>query len=383
MRTESISIVTGKYPNVLESESRQTIELLCTTAKKGLMDCYCETGLIEKRCRLNSMPKFLGKAVKLRYIIIAQIGIRRWLRLHGDNELLPDFWEHIHSRSCEINSAGDLGLAIWAGVESNADACKAFAEKLVSNWHRLSKACNAVEIAWVLQAIVQFSQCHPITSRMADFLKDVRQKLMDLYCHNTALFARHNRKNLREMTSRRIACFADQVYPILALANYSRRFKDPMSVEVAAAVADTICRLQGPKGQWWWHYDVNTGIVAEEYPVFSVHQDGMAPMALLAVDRVTGTNHTTYIQKGLMWLNKRNERMETMIMPEQGIIWRDIHRREIHKMYRLARSALITAGLHTVNRLAGRNLFGYIVNRECRLYHLGWILYAWADSKAN
>jgi hypothetical protein len=28
--------------------------------------------------------------------------------------------------------------------------------------------------------------------------------------------------------------------------------------------------------------------------------------------------------------------------------------------------------------LAGTNLFGYGVNEECRPYHLGWILYAWA-----
>jgi hypothetical protein len=30
-----------------------------------------------------------------------------------------------------------------------------------------------------------------------------------------------------------------------------------------------------------------------------------------------------------------------------------------------------------LHRLAGRNLFGYVVNRECRPYELGWLLYAW------
>jgi hypothetical protein len=37
-------------------------------------------------------------------------------------------------------------------------------------------------------------------------------------------------------------------------------------------------------------------------------------------------------------------------------------------------------GLH---RLTGKNLFGYVVNRECRPYELGWLLYAWADESAR
>jgi hypothetical protein len=67
-----------------------------------------------------------------------------------------------------------------------------------------------------------------------------------------------------------------------------------------------------------------------------------------------------------------------MIEPEQGIIWRDIHRREIFKMFRLIRSFLITMGLTGAHQLSGKNLFGYVVNRECRPYELGWLLYAWA-----
>ena len=143
-------------------------------------------------------------------------------------------------------------------------------------------------------------------------------------------------------------------------------------------VADTICRLQGAGGQWWWHYDVRTGAVVEEYPVFAVHQDGMAPMALLAIDELTGTDHSLCIERGLQWLSGSNELNEAMIVPEAGVVWRDIHRREPGKMYRLARGMMITAGLNKAHRLAGGNVFGYVVNRECRPYHLGWILYAWS-----
>lgn len=381
MRTNSI-ITNGRLAKS-KSRSWHNIELLCTTAKKGLANYYFGKGFLEGDPNFDNDEDRLKMAWNLRYIIMAQIGIRRWLHSCSDNTQLPDFWEYILSRSYKINNAGDLGLAIWAGVESNADDCRTFAEKLVSNWGRLGKACNAVELAWVLQGVVRFSQRQPMTNGMTDLLKDACHKLMGLYCRDTALFAKHRRRSFREAISRRIACFADQVYPILALASYGRHFNDSMSVDAAVAVADTICRLQGPRGQWWWHYDVNTGIVAEEYPVFSVHQDGMAPMALLAIDKVAGTNHRSYVEKGLTWLNKQNELNVTMLMAERGVIWRNIHRREVGKMYRLARSVLLTAGCDRAHRLAGRNLFGYAVNKECRPYHLGWILYAWANHKTN
>ena len=181
-----------------------------------------------------------------------------------------------------------------------------------------------------------------------------------------------------EVLSRRVACFADQVYPIMALANYGAAFGDNASIDIASKTADMICRLQGPQGQWWWHYDVKDGTVSEEYPVFSVHQDAMAPMALLAVDTAAGTDHRLHIEKGLFWLSAPDDVRPTMIVPQEGIIWRDVHRREIHKMYRVMRGALIAGRLRSVHRLAGKNLFGYVINKECRPYELGWILYAWA-----
>ncbi|MCK4782709.1 MAG: hypothetical protein KAV87_03085 [Desulfobacteraceae bacterium] len=362
-----------------ESRYRQTIDLLCATAIKGLVDCYSEKGLSDRGRSFNGREVRLNMASHLRYIIIAQIGIKRWLLSCDCNTQLPDFWEHIESRSNEIDNAGDLGLAIWAGVESDVDDARILAERLAEKWTRMRRACNAVELAWVVQGMTCLSQRHSMTDEMNSVLKDAHDRLMDLYCQDTRLLARHNRKGAGGFVSRHIACFADQVYPILALASYGQAFDDGESIEAAVAVADTMCLLQGNEGQWWWHYDVKTGTVVEEYPVFSVHQDGMAPMALLAIDRVAGTDHSSFIEKGMMWLNRSNELNAAMVLHEQGVIWRDIHRREIGKMYRLARGLLFTAGLGKAHRLSGKNVFGYVVNRECRPYHLGWILYAWAN----
>ncbi len=361
------------------TKGQELIESLCSIAKKGLVNCYSQQNLYAKKFGLENSRAHLSMPWNLRYIIIAQIGIKCWGSSHkyGDDNL-PDLWEYICSQAPEIKSAGDLALAIWAGVETGADDCCMFLEKLEKNWMSLRQACNAVELAWVVQGLTRFSQYDTLPEKAWDVLKDAQNRLAGLYCPSGGLFVRHSRKGVKEILSRKVACFADQVYPIMALANYGTAFRDNISLDVAVSAADTICRLQGLAGQWWWHYDSKSGIVAEEYPVFSVHQEAMAPMALLAIDAAAGTDHSRYIEKGLSWLTTPDAVRQTMIVPPENIVWRDVHRREIYKMYRAVRGALAAGRLPRVHRLAGKNLFGYAINKECRPYELGWILYAWA-----
>jgi len=210
-------------------------------------------------------------------------------------------------------------------------------------------------------------------------LDQAKRRLTGLFKPGPELFQRHNRPGLRQSIGRRVACFADQVYPILALSNYGSLFDDTECIEYAAAAAEQICTFQGPLGQWWWHYDTKQGKICEEYPVFAVHQDSMAPMAILASDRASGGNHINDIELGMRWLLGANELNENVLKKEAGIIWRDIEKREPGRLSRTVRAALCTAGLASLHRLAGKCCVGFRVNRVCRPYHLGWILYAWAD----
>src|SRR5437660_681979 len=66
--------------------------------------------------------------------------------------------------------------------------------------------------------------------------------------------------------------------------------------------ARATCQTQGDAGQWWWHYDYRTGRLLEGYPVYAVHQDSMAPMALFAAARVAGRHFDDAIGIGLDWL---------------------------------------------------------------------------------
>jgi hypothetical protein len=357
------------------------IDSLCKAAKEFLIKCYSIENSLPYSIRFGTDGRWSVNSFNLRYALISQIGIANWNRHHsGEENTLPDLWDRIASHSSKIRSGGNLGLAIWAGTENDFRDCDVFIDNLVKKWTELKRTCEAVDLSWIIQGLVTLIKHHSATANEVNHvLKEAHKRLIGLYDTNTKLFYRHDIKDFKHAISRSITSFADQVYPILALAHYGKHFKDARSIDIAASVADSLCQLQGPNGQWWWHYDVKKGTVAEEYPVYSVHQDSMAPLALIAVDEAAGTDHSDHIKKGLMWLSGENELGVQMISLENHMIFRDIHRREIPKMYRILRGSLSFVGLTKLHQFMGKNMFGYILNMECRPYHPGWILFSWAE----
>lgn len=330
---------------------------------------------------LNSHNEWRPRGVSIRYAAISQIGIAQWLKTHPeDKAYLPNLWPKIVDNYHKIMRIGDFALALWAGVVSEEEHCERFAQALSANWQSQASLCNAVELAWIVQAgTAALSKPNVLASYIEPALNEAKAQLVLLFQPQQNLFQRHNRSGFKETISRRIACFADQVYPILALSNYGLLFDDEQSVELAAKTTEQICRLQGPLGQWWWHYDTTNVKVCEGYPVFTVHQDSMAPMAIMASDRAASRNHTKEIEAGLRWSFGNNELNQNLLLAEHGIIWRDIEKHEPAKISRAVRGLLCAAGLHSLHNLAGKCFVGFRINRECRPYHLGWILYAWAN----
>jgi hypothetical protein len=105
----------------------------------------------------------------------------------------------------------------------------------------------------------------------------------------------------------------------------------------------------------------------------------MAPMAIIASDKATGENHLGEIERGIRWLLGNNELHTNLLLDEAGIIWRDIEKHEPAKLSRSIRALFCVSGLHSLNKLVGKCFIGFRINYECRPYHLGWILYAWAN----
>ncbi|MHC4423499.1 MAG: hypothetical protein ACYSWR_02355, partial [Planctomycetota bacterium] len=329
-----------------------------------------------KRC-----DKWESNGFSARYAAISQIGIAKWLRFHPEDTMhLSSLWPKVVDNRHKIKHIGDFALALWAGVASEADDCELFAGLLAASWQHQAHLCDATELGWIVQACtLALQEQGNLELHLQPVLDEAKERLVILFRPRQNLFQRHNRSGLRRVVNRRIACFADQVYPIMALSTYGLCFNDTESIQLAAGTVEQICRFQGSLGQWWWHYDVGGAKVCEEYPVFSVHQDAMAPMAIMASDKATGRNHSEEIELGMRWLFGANELGQNLFNAGQGIIWRDIEKCEPAKFSRALRAFLCVGDLKQLHGLAGRCFVGFRINRECRPYHLGWILYTWAD----
>ncbi len=311
----------------------------------------------------------------VRYALISQLGLGQSQILDlNSGDLIRDLWLRVDANRGTIeDSAGDLGLALWAqaltggrDLFSPSQALQVFLENRDS--------LDSVNLAWVLLGVD-----HTLvkeTDAAAEKLAQLAiEDLLKLFNPTSRLFYRHAKIGPIAGVSRRVPCFANQIYPVMALAAHARRTGSAEAARVGRAVADKLCSLQGSFGQWWWLYDAIGGVVVDGYPVFSVHQDGMAPMALLETTRAGGRSYQCEIEKGLSWIFGENELEKNLVLTDQGLVLRDIHRKGVGRVRRALRSAAWCWGLCS-KECRVREPGDFTINSECRPYHLGWILYA-------
>lgn len=267
---------------------------------------------------------------------------------------------------------GEAALALWAARALDHPQAGEASES-VRRMAPASMAFPTVETAWTLSALLAGdveTVDWPLANEIARILIDAQRRDTGLFPHWPS---GEGAGGLRS----HVTCFADFVYPILAMAAYCRATGSEEAREAAIRCAQSMCALQGPEGQWWWHFDVRTGRVVEQFPVYTVHQDAMAPMALRAVETACGADFGEATASGVRWLFDPPETNESLVDLEAGMIWRKVARREPGKLARGIQAA--ASRLHRNLRAPGLNLLlrpGWI-DYECRPYHMGWILYAW------
>jgi hypothetical protein len=230
-----------------------------------------------------------------------------------------------------------------------------------------------MELAWLLSGLAHEWARAPVQSTRDAFLA-TREALLARFVGSTRTF-RHATDDAPPLRRARqwVANFADQIYPIQALSQAAILDGDGRALEVAIRSAEHMRALQGELGQWWWHYDARDGRVAQHYPVYSVHQHGMAPMALRSLAAAGGPTFDDAIDRGRRWLID-NELGSSLIDTTAGTIWRAIERDEGHGP-RFARRVRSVLGLKNADKDLPARL---TINRETRPYEWAWCLYAGA-----
>jgi hypothetical protein len=319
------------------------------------------------------------RGISLRYSAIVALGVH-WLppseqsRALG-GQPLEDLIANLIKRLSDDTNLGDAALVAWAAAQSHHPMLPLALGRLRA-LDRLSAAEYVVEIAWVVAALAAARDQIDVE----EYLDAARERLLGSRRPGSPIFPHVTGPGLVRGYRAHVACFADQVYPIQALARLHASGDDRAALAAAGACARQICQVQGADGQWWWHYDARTGDVIEGYPVYTVHQHAMAPMALLDLAEAAGDDFCEPILRGLRWIagpSELGEGGEPMIHDEEGVTWRKVFRGDPKKVVR---------GLNSIASLAspGLRVPGLdrvyppeAVDRECRPYEFGWLLFAW------
>jgi len=271
-----------------------------------------------------------------------------------------------------MTDLGEVALTTWAARALRHSKAPAAIRALrrMEPWLR---PYPTVELSWALTALVIDGS--DVTD-MAQAQMTART-LLASFNPESGIFPHGSPGSQVPRLRAHVSCFADLVYPVQALSYYHLVTGDAPAAEAAIRCASHTCQLQGSAGQWWWHYDVRTGRVLERYPVYAVHQDAMAPMALFALAKACGQDHSASIGRSLRWLDNPVESTGSLIDAERRVIWRKVARREPRRLVRGLQA--VASCLHPSLRTPAVDLLfpPVAIDYETRPYEMGWILHAW------
>jgi hypothetical protein len=303
---------------------------------------------------------------------IAALGLLR-LPEHVRREVLlgedcDDLVGRLAKRLDNMTSRGDVALLCWAAAEAGHGELPHALERL-AELDRRTDPLSVVAAAWIVTSLVA-ARPHADVER---HLAAARHRLLaargTVYPHVIGGTTSWHRSH--------VGSFADQAYPVQALARLHGSAGDPEALGAANSVAAAICRAQGKAGQWRWHYDSRTGGVVDGYPVYSVHQHAIAPMALFDLAEAGGQRHLEAICRGLRWLARPPETSEGLLLDEPPVTWRKVTHGDRRKLRCGLRAAANRVRPATRREAPDVLLQPGTVDHECRPYEPGWLLFAW------
>jgi hypothetical protein len=328
---------------------------------------------------------WINEGTSYRYSAIALLGIMeaigRGLECQVDIERVA---EELHAEYRYANNLGDIGLALWVAAkgirhglppERARELLGYILDLLERDQARETRIVDSMEYAWTLLGLLECRAEGVEHAKLEKYLSNTYLDLSLNFHQETSLFSFNRREQRGEKPRcKRLSFFAEQVYGILAFARYYELTGDAEALKAAEACAEKIISHQTSHGGWAWRYHALKGTMAEIFPLYSVHQDGMAPMALAKLSVLSSKDYLPAVAKGILWLRGDNELGESLYDEQNDIIWRSVLRKGPLKVISQMNKALSL--IDQVNIHIPEMTPFYKVKREVRSYHMGWILYA-------
>ncbi len=361
-------------------ESRQFYKNISSLCLQGIINSFDPViFLTNKQLRNKEWASTLGTE-ELTSTAICLIGLFRSGLVARAELDIPKVLAALTAASKAHAYPGGIGLVIWAnavagGMElsdllDRAGYPDSFLEKLISR-------LTTMESSWLLSGLLHEYKRLP-TETTRQLSRIILAEVMERFNEKTSLF-HHAAANapIKDRIRRRIANFADQIYAVQALSYAAIVTGQQEPLRAAGTCARRLIDLQGPLGQWWWHYDSVSGKLARAFPVYSVHQHAMAPMALMALTAAGGGDFAESISLSQQWL-QTNELAVDMVDKKSGTIWRDISLGENYVSKYMGNIVELLGIYRGVSERSCHNRLR--INYETRPYEWAWCLCAGAMS---
>lgn len=317
----------------------------------------------------------------IRYSAMALVGLRATARAGVQIRLDLDTLERsLVQRLDHVANIGDVGLIAWAQAQGTASHAETALARIEAHGEFFRTAGSglfaSMELAWLLLGLLALWPKHVYRARIEPL---IHRAYLDLAANHssTSGFMRFARQasGVASPFKRDLCFFAEQIYGIQAFAAYGAWANERDAFDRARRLARLVCRFQGPRGQWAWAYHAGSGRLIDRYPVYSVHQHGMAPMGLGRLAAVTGDDFSAPVLRGFRWVVGDNELGRSMIDGEIPVVWRSIRRHGPWRALAKVHKAAILCGAPLLRSFAEHSP-GLAVDQECRPYELGWMLVA-------
>jgi hypothetical protein len=349
---------------------------LVPVALAGLEKMQDPSGLFSHKSLIDPHGTFVNRGVDPLYTAACAVGLQSCgeTRRSPHTRRAARALDALLEREREHDPAV-LGTTLWGCALAGDERAPLVADRLIGSLQ--PRRSSSMRLGLALTGLAQWLAVGDAGVDVAPAARTLAAELERRFVARAHVFAATARPPSRNPLLHRLTSFASQVYPVLGLCELALATgTEPPSA--VGRVCEFLAEAQGDRGQWWWFYSTTKRRVMEGYPVYSVHQDAMAPMALLSAGRVGVGDYARPLIRGIRWVGGDNELAQSMVDPRAGLIYRAIQR--------VGGDADGFAGWSTAQRwsvyraaLTGRPAGAareLEVLRESRSYHLGWLLVA-------
>lgn len=326
---------------------------------------------------------YVNQGANVLYTTVSLVGILRQRRRPADSVLdLGAAMDAAHDAVARRGVPGELANMVWACALAGDRRGEALLARLAATEPR---PCPSGELGQVLYGLVAGAEAYPGGRDAAMTTAGAcAAELVGRFNPEAGVFRATPRRTppRRELLEARFAHFAAQVYPLHGLAAHCLASGEQPPAAVRGT-AERLVAAQGPLGQWWWLYSCRAPAVVEGYPVYSVHQDGMAFLGLARLGELGVGDFGEALARGLAWLDGENELGAELVGGEPPLIPRCVMRAgsEADGPYGISRANFARVVGRSLAPRAGGDRTAAEPGRlevlgECRSYHLGWLLYA-------